>query len=52
MTIPYELWAAVTEEEEKPIAVETVAGGYICAFDPIDGSSNLDACISSGWVGW
>lgn len=40
----------VSEEEEKPISLETVAGKYICAFDPIDGSSNLDACISSGSI--
>ncbi|KIY95692.1 fructose-1,6-bisphosphatase I [Monoraphidium neglectum] len=41
----------VSEEEEAPIAVDVVAGGnYIVAFDPIDGSSNLDACISSGSI--
>lgn len=41
----------VSEEEEGPIAVDVVAGGnYIVAFDPIDGSSNLDACISSGSI--
>lgn len=41
----------VSEEEEKPMAVEAVRGGeYICCFDPIDGSSNLDACISSGSI--
>ena len=41
----------VSEEEERPIAIEAVAGGsYICCFDPIDGSSNLDACISSGSI--
>ncbi|KAI8475342.1 MAG: fructose-1,6-bisphosphatase class 1/Sedoheputulose-1,7-bisphosphatase [Monoraphidium minutum] len=41
----------VSEEEDVPIAVDVVAGGnYIVAFDPIDGSSNLDACISSGSI--
>lgn len=41
----------VSEEEEQPIAVESVADGkYICCFDPIDGSSNLDACITSGSI--
>lgn len=41
----------VSEEEEQPIAVESVAGGdYICCFDPIDGSSNIDACITSGSI--
>ena len=33
----------VSEEEENPIAVDmTSSGKYIAAFDPIDGSSNLD----------
>jgi len=41
----------VSEEEEKPVALEAVSGGaYIACFDPIDGSSNLDACISSGSI--
>jgi len=39
----------VTEEEDKPIAVESVVGGnYIVTFDPIDGSSNIDACVTTG----
>ena len=27
----------VSEEEEKPVVVESVSGGYVCCFDPIDG---------------
>lgn len=41
----------VTEEEDVPIAVERVSGsGYIVTFDPIDGSSNLDACVTTGSI--
>ena len=45
----------VTEEEDTPIAVDAVVSsrggsGYICTFDPIDGSSNLDACVTSGAI--
>lgn len=33
-----------SEEEEQPIAVEeTTSGNYIVVFDPLDGSSNIDA---------
>jgi fructose-1,6-bisphosphatase I len=36
-----------SEEEENPIAVEeTTSGNYIVVFDPLDGSSNIDA---GGW---
>ena len=39
----------VTEEEDTPIAVERCVGGeYIVTFDPIDGSSNIDACVTTG----
>lgn len=40
----------VTEEEETPIAVERSEGGYIVTFDPIDGSSNIDACVATGSI--
>ena len=39
----------VTEEEDTPIAVER-ASGYIVTFDPIDGSSNIDACVTTGSI--
>ena len=33
-----------SEEEDVPVAVEeTYAGNYVCVFDPLDGSSNIDA---------
>ena len=41
----------VTEEEEQPVAIDVVSGGdYIATFDPIDGSSNLDAAVTSGAI--
>ena len=40
-----------SEEEEHPIAVEeTTSGNYIVVFDPLDGSSNIDAGISVGSI--
>jgi len=39
-----------SEEEATPVAVEeTDSGNYIVVFDPLDGSSNIDA---GGWAGW
>merc|ERR1719163_2664059 len=36
-----------SEEEDVPIAVEeTFNGEYVVVFDPLDGSSNIDAGIS------
>lgn len=41
----------VSEEDEHPVLVDVAAGGkYIVTSDPIDGSSNLDAAISSGTI--
>ena len=41
----------VSEEEDNPVAVEAVGGGkYIACFDPIDGSSNLDAAVTTGSI--
>ena len=40
----------VSEEEESPVALEAVSGNYLCAFDPIDGSSNIDAAIPTGSI--
>ncbi|PNH07866.1 Fructose-1,6-bisphosphatase, chloroplastic [Tetrabaena socialis] len=40
-----------SEEEDQPVAVEeTYSGNYICVFDPLDGSSNIDAGISVGSI--
>jgi len=40
-----------SEEEDVPIAVEeTYGGNYVVCFDPLDGSSNIDAGISVGSI--
>lgn len=40
-----------SEEEEQPVSVEeTFSGNYIVVFDPLDGSSNVDAGISVGSI--
>lgn len=41
----------VSEEEEVPIVVSAdVAGKYVLCFDPLDGSSNIDANVSVGSI--
>nr|1DBZ_A Chain A, FRUCTOSE-1,6-BISPHOSPHATASE [Pisum sativum]1DBZ_B Chain B, FRUCTOSE-1,6-BISPHOSPHATASE [Pisum sativum]1DBZ_C Chain C, FRUCTOSE-1,6-BISPHOSPHATASE [Pisum sativum]1DBZ_D Chain D, FRUCTOSE-1,6-BISPHOSPHATASE [Pisum sativum] len=40
-----------SEEEDVPVAVEeSYSGNYIVVFDPLDGSSNLDAAVSTGSI--
>jgi fructose-1,6-bisphosphatase I len=42
-----------SEEEATPVAVqEATSGNYIVVFDPLDGSSNIDAgeCLPSWWM--
>ncbi|CAL6304500.1 unnamed protein product [Bathycoccus prasinos] len=40
-----------SEEEDVPVAVEeTYGGNYVCVFDPLDGSSNIDAAVSTGSI--
>jgi len=40
-----------SEEEDQPVLVEESVGGqYIATFDPLDGSSNIDAAISTGTI--
>ena len=39
----------VSEEEADPVALAGT-GGYITAFDPIDGSSNIDAAVPTGSI--
>nr|TKS13417.1 fructose-1,6-bisphosphatase, chloroplastic-like [Populus alba] len=39
------------EEEDVPVAVEeSYSGNYIVVFDPLDGSSNIDAAVSTGSI--
>ncbi|KAH9301639.1 hypothetical protein KI387_013222, partial [Taxus chinensis] len=42
-----------SEEEDMPVAVaveESYSGNYIVVFDPLDGSSNIDAAVSTGSI--
>lgn len=40
-----------SEEEDVPVAVEeTFGGNYVVVFDPLDGSSNIDAAVSTGSI--
>lgn len=41
----------VSEENDDPIIVpENIAGKYCVAFDPLDGSSNIDCNVSTGTI--
>jgi len=42
--------AMVSEENAEALLVEDSKGGYIAVFDPLDGSSNIDANISIGTI--
>jgi len=39
-----------SEENEDPIILHDSSGGYAIVFDPLDGSSNIDANISVGTI--
>jgi fructose-1,6-bisphosphatase I len=40
-----------SEEEDVLVAVEeSYSGNYIVVFDPLDGSSNIDAAVSTGSI--
>jgi fructose-1,6-bisphosphatase I len=40
-----------SEEEDIPVAVEeSYSGNYVVVFDPLDGSSNVDAVVSTGSI--
>ncbi|XP_062216102.1 fructose-1,6-bisphosphatase, chloroplastic-like isoform X2 [Phragmites australis] len=40
-----------SEEEDVPVAVEeNYSGNYIVVFDPLDGSSNIDASVTTGSI--
>lgn len=39
------------EEEDVPVALEeSYSGNYIVVFDPLYGSSNIDAAVSTGSI--
>lgn len=43
-------YLAVSEEREEPIILKANKGGYVIVFDPLDGSSNIDANVSVGTI--
>lgn len=43
-------YCLVSEEEDEAIALEDTKGGYVVVFDPLDGSSNIDANVSVGTI--
>lgn len=47
----YTTCALISEENENMIEVETEKQGkYVLAFDPLDGSSNIDCLVSIGSI--
>eukprot|EP00471_Norrisiella_sphaerica_P003331 CAMPEP_0184478730 /NCGR_PEP_ID=MMETSP0113_2-20130426/675_1 /TAXON_ID=91329 /ORGANISM="Norrisiella sphaerica, Strain BC52" /LENGTH=436 /DNA_ID=CAMNT_0026856619 /DNA_START=91 /DNA_END=1401 /DNA_ORIENTATION=- len=45
------LGVIASEEEDTPVVVdELYSGEYVATFDPLDGSSNIDAAISTGTI--
>ncbi|GAB5367084.1 hypothetical protein AAMO2058_001199300 [Amorphochlora amoebiformis] len=45
------LGVIASEEEDDPVVVdELYSGEYVATFDPLDGSSNIDAAISTGTI--
>lgn len=45
-----QIYIMVSEEHEKPIVLEEKTGGYAIVFDPLDGSSNIEANVSVGTI--
>lgn len=40
-----------SEEEDEPVMVDEIySGNYVAVFDPLDGSSNIDAGIATGTI--
>jgi len=50
LTFSEQVFLMVSEENEQPIVLDEKAGGYAVVFDPLDGSSNIDANVSVGTI--
>jgi fructose-1,6-bisphosphatase I len=50
LTFSNQVYVMGSEEVEEPIIVEKQSGGYAVVFDPLDGSSNIDANVSVGTI--
>ena len=43
--------AMASEEDEDVVIIDCIASDkYVAVFDPLDGSSNIDACIPTGTI--
>ena len=40
----------IEEKYQKEVLVEQTSGKYVAVFDPLDGSSNVDAGIPTGTI--
>jgi fructose-1,6-bisphosphatase I len=40
----------ISEENDEAIFVNNEGGHYCVVFDPLDGSSNIDCCVSIGTI--
>lgn len=47
---PVEVQDELTERYQKEVLVERTTGKYVAVFDPLDGSSNVDAGIPTGTI--
>lgn len=48
---PGKLGVIASEEEDHPVLVEEAFNSkFVAVFDPLDGSSNIDAAISTGTI--
>ena len=50
LTYSEQVEVLVSEEEDQPILVDSGGEGYAVAFDPLDGSSNIDCNLSVGTI--
>jgi fructose-1,6-bisphosphatase I len=50
LTFSDHVYIMCSEENEEPIIVGNKTGGYAIVFDPLDGSSNIEANISVGTI--
>jgi len=50
LTFSEQVYVMGSEEVEDPIILEKKSGGYAVVFDPLDGSSNIDANVAVGTI--
>ena len=48
--LPLQVYVMCSEENEEAIVCDKNSGGYAVVFDPLDGSSNIDANVSVGTI--